>query len=95
MTSLIELHLNINLFLQDPEFYEYLKEHDKELLEFNDEDIDVSVNQIDLWFHVLLWPIRKLTCLLNVLSRKSRELIWRRMLTLMLLYKKSMNHQGK
>ncbi|CAL9171508.1 unnamed protein product [Musa hybrid cultivar] len=25
---------------KDPEFYEYLKEHDKELLEFNDEDID-------------------------------------------------------
>ncbi|XP_020248339.1 nucleolar complex protein 2 homolog isoform X2 [Asparagus officinalis] len=25
---------------KDPEFYQYLKDHDKELLEFNDEDID-------------------------------------------------------
>lgn len=32
--------------LQDPEFYQYLKEHDKELLEFDDEDIDVG------YFHI-------------------------------------------
>lgn len=29
-------------YLQDPAFYEFLKEHDKDLLEFDDEDIDVS-----------------------------------------------------
>ncbi|XP_052186967.1 nucleolar complex-associated protein 2 [Diospyros lotus] len=28
---------------KDPEFYEFLKEHDKDLLEFNDEDIDEDV----------------------------------------------------
>lgn len=28
--------------LQDPEFYEFLKEHDKELLDFYEEDLDVS-----------------------------------------------------
>lgn len=28
---------------KDPEFYEFLKEHDKELLQFNDEDIDEDV----------------------------------------------------
>lgn len=28
--------------LQDPEFYEFLKEHDKELLDFDEEDLDVS-----------------------------------------------------
>ena len=32
-----------NYFVQDPDFYEFLKEHDKELLQFNDEDIDVSM----------------------------------------------------
>lgn len=43
-------HASIVLFdyfdsasLQDPEFYEYLKEHDKELLDFNDEDMDVRL----------------------------------------------------
>ncbi|XP_010274938.1 PREDICTED: nucleolar complex protein 2 homolog [Nelumbo nucifera] len=35
-------HMNQLLRLQekDPEFYQFLKEHDKELLEFNDEDIN-------------------------------------------------------
>lgn len=28
--------------MQDPEFYEFLKEHDNELLEFDEEDFDVS-----------------------------------------------------
>lgn len=28
--------------MQDPEFYEFLKEHDNELLEFDEEDLDVS-----------------------------------------------------
>ena len=28
--------------MQDPEFYEFLKEHDKELLDFDEEDLDVS-----------------------------------------------------
>lgn len=32
-----------NCFMQDPEFFQFLKEHDKELLEFNDEDVDVSL----------------------------------------------------
>ncbi len=27
--------------LQDPEFYQFLKEHDKELLDFDDEDAEV------------------------------------------------------
>ena len=31
------------LFLQDPEFYQYLKDFDKELLDFNDEEFDVSI----------------------------------------------------
>jgi hypothetical protein len=30
-----------NLFLQDPEFFKYLEECDKDLLGFNEEDIDV------------------------------------------------------
>ncbi|KAK2976258.1 hypothetical protein RJ640_000795, partial [Escallonia rubra] len=30
-------------FLQDPEFYQFLKEHDKELLEFDVEDVDEDV----------------------------------------------------
>lgn len=39
MVSLSLLHC----FMQDPEFFEFLKEHDKELLQFNDEDVDVSM----------------------------------------------------
>lgn len=30
------------LVLQDPEFYQYLQQHGKDLLTFDDEDIDVS-----------------------------------------------------
>ncbi|KAG0474519.1 hypothetical protein HPP92_014205 [Vanilla planifolia] len=33
---------------KDPEFYQYLKEHDKELLEFNDEDVN---KEMDLWWN--------------------------------------------
>ncbi|PIA34561.1 hypothetical protein AQUCO_03700090v1 [Aquilegia coerulea] len=32
---------------KDPEFYEFLKEHDKELLEFGNEDIDEDDDEID------------------------------------------------
>lgn len=33
--------------MQDPEFYQYLREHDKELLEFDDDDIDVGAYHIN------------------------------------------------
>lgn len=33
---------------KDPEFYEFLKEHDNELLEFNDEDIDDDVDSEEM-----------------------------------------------
>lgn len=31
-------------YMQDPEFYEFLKKHDNELLEFDEEELDVSSN---------------------------------------------------
>lgn len=32
--------------LQDPEFYQFLKDYDKDLLEFNDEDLDVGKSYV-------------------------------------------------
>lgn len=49
--------------MQDPDFYEFLKEHDKELLQFNDEDIDASPQKhvffiIELFF-ILMVDLKK------------------------------------
>lgn len=38
------------LYLQDPEFYDYLKQHGEELLQFADEDIEVSMRDCSLLF---------------------------------------------
>lgn len=38
------------LYLQDPEFYDYLKQHGEELLQFVDEDIEVSMRDFALLF---------------------------------------------
>ena len=69
------LHISIEVvFLQDPEFFEFLKEHDKELLEFDDEDVDVSslklfglplsnaccLNSFDFWCRRMLMMVRKM-----------------------------------
>ncbi|KAK6937054.1 Nucleolar complex protein 2, partial [Dillenia turbinata] len=52
---------------KDPEFYEFLKEHDKEFLQFNDEDIDVSTSdtfadRLYIWCRKmmdLMWKMQK------------------------------------